>query len=186
MKRHDRKASTILAATLFLGGCSGPSATDIWQGTKCGGALVATGMVQIIVPIITLGSGREMIEGALAKADGHMHPKEEALLYKIAARYGLKERQVKLLIDSNEKFQVVVPDNHNDRMNLLYDLVLMVYADDVIDQHEIDFCEQAVNQFGMKKELVRWLLEEFDRGTPPPPDEWEEMKQEAKENFMLS
>ena len=103
----------------------------------------------------------------------------------IAGKYGLKERQVKLLGDSDEKFQVNVPDNHNDRMNLLYDLILMVYADDIIDPHEIQFCEDAVNQFGMKKELVKWLLEEFDRGTPPPPDEWEEMKQEARENFML-
>ena len=34
---------------------------------------------------------------ALAKADGHMHPKEEAFLYKIGERYGLKDRQVKLL-----------------------------------------------------------------------------------------
>ncbi|HEY8935738.1 MAG TPA: TerB family tellurite resistance protein, partial [Cyclobacteriaceae bacterium] len=60
---------------------------------------------------------------ALAKADGHMHPKEEALLYKIGKRYGIKDRQVKELIDSNEKYEVIVPDNHNDKMNLLYDLV---------------------------------------------------------------
>ena len=39
-------------------------------------------------------------------------------------------------------------------MNLLYDLILMVYADDVVDDHEIEFCEEAVTQFGMKKELV--------------------------------
>jgi len=122
---------------------------------------------------------------ALAKSDGHMHPKEEVLLYKIAAKYGLKDRQVKLLADADEKFEINVPDNHNDRMNLLYDLILMVYADDVIDPHEIEFCELAVKQFGMKKELVKWLLEEFDRGTPPPPDEWEEMKLEAKENFSI-
>jgi uncharacterized membrane protein YebE (DUF533 family) len=122
---------------------------------------------------------------ALAKSDGHMHPKEEALLYKIAAKYGLKDRQVKLLVDADEKFDVNVPDNHNDRMNLLYDLILMVYADDVVDPHEIEFCETAVKQFGMKKELVNWLLEEFDRGTPPPPDEWEEMKLEARENFSI-
>lgn len=121
---------------------------------------------------------------ALAKADGHMHPKEEALLYKIAKHYGLKDRQVKELVDAEEKFEMNVPDNHNDKMNLLYDLILMVYADDVVDKHEIEFCEDAVTRFGMKKQLVGWLLEEFERGTPPPPDEWEEIKREAKEKFV--
>lgn len=122
---------------------------------------------------------------ALAKVDGAMHPKEEALLYRIGKRYGLKDRQIKQLIDLDEKFEVTVPDNHHDRMNLLYDLILMVYADDVVDAHEVEFCEEAVTQFGMKKELVEWLLSEFDRGTPPPPDEWEEIKQEAKQKYLL-
>jgi uncharacterized membrane protein YebE (DUF533 family) len=122
---------------------------------------------------------------ALAKADGSMHPKEESLLYKIGKRYGLKDRQVKTLIETDEKYDIVIPDNHNDKMNLLYDLILMVYADDVVDKHEIEFCEQAVRQFGMKKQLVSWLLAEFERGTPPPPDEWDEIKKEAKEKFVL-
>lgn len=122
---------------------------------------------------------------ALAKVDGHMHDKEEALLYKIGKRYGLKDRQVKQLVDTDEAFKIVVPDNHNDKMNLLYDLILMVYADDVVDKHEIEFCEQAVKEFGMKKELVSWLLSLFKKGTPPPPDEWDEIKQEAKEKFTV-
>ena len=122
---------------------------------------------------------------ALAKADGHMHPKEEVLLYKIAKRYGLKDRQVKLLVDAADKYEVNVPDNHNDKMNLLYDLVLMVYADDVVDKHEIQFCEQVVKSFGMKKDVVNWLLGEFERGTPPPPDEWDEIKRVAKEKYLL-
>jgi uncharacterized membrane protein YebE (DUF533 family) len=122
---------------------------------------------------------------ALAKADGSMHPKEESLLYKIGKRYGLKDRQVKTLIETDEKYDIVIPDNHNDKMNLLYDLILMVYADDVVDKHEIEFCEQAVKQFGMKKQLVSWLLAEFESGTPPPPDEWDEIKKEAKEKFVL-
>jgi hypothetical protein len=54
-------------------------------------------------------------------------------------------------------------------MNLLYDLILMVYADDVIDDHEVAFCEDVVTQFGLKKDLVSWLALGVERGTPPPP-----------------
>jgi len=122
---------------------------------------------------------------ALAKIDGHMHEKEIALLFKIGKRYGLKDRQVQELIDSDEPFKLNVPDNHNDRMNLLYDLIQMVFADEVVDPHEVRFCEEAVEQFGMRRELVAWLLEVFEKGTPPPPDEWEIVKKEAKEKFSI-
>lgn len=120
---------------------------------------------------------------ALANVDGHMHEKEEALLYKIAKRYGLKDRQVQALIETGETYQLNVPDNHNDRMNLLYDLILMVHADDVVNPHEVAFCEEAAIQFGMKKEIIDWLLEQFQKGVPPPPEEWDEMKKTAQELF---
>jgi uncharacterized membrane protein YebE (DUF533 family) len=122
---------------------------------------------------------------ALAKVDGHVHEKEEKLLYKIGKRYGLKDRQVKELVESKEKFTMNVPDNHNDKMNLLYDLLLMIYADDVVDKHEISFFEDAVKKLGMKKETVKWLLKVFEKGTPPPADVWNEIKQEAKEKYVL-
>lgn len=123
---------------------------------------------------------------ALAKADGHVHEKEQKMLFKIGKRYGLKDRQIQTLMDSDEKFEVNVPNNHHDKMNLLYDLMLMVYADGVVEKKEIAFCEDVVKKFGMKKEVVKWLLDQvFDKGTPPPPDEWDELKEEAKEKFVV-
>jgi uncharacterized tellurite resistance protein B-like protein len=123
---------------------------------------------------------------ALAKADGFMHEKEERMLYKIGKRYGLKDRQIKELVDSTEKFQVNVPDNHNDKMNVLYDLMLMVYADEVVEKGEISFVEDVVKKFGMKKEVVKWLLNEvFDKGTPPRADDWNDLKEEALKKFVV-
>lgn len=123
---------------------------------------------------------------ALARVDGHLHPKEEKLLYKIGRRYGLKDRHIKNLLESPEEHTVVVPDNHNDKMNLIYDLLLMIHADEKVARNEIEFVEEAVKEFGMKKEMVQWLLHMFEvKGTPPAPEDWEEIKKEAKEKFSL-
>lgn len=122
---------------------------------------------------------------ALAKADGHMHKKEMQLLFKIGHGYGLKDWQVQKLVDSTDKFELNIPGNYNDRMNLLYDLILMIYADEVVEKREIAFCEDVAKRFGMKKEMVGWLIKNFDKGTPPAPEDWEEMKKEAKTKFAL-
>lgn len=124
---------------------------------------------------------------ALAKADGHVHEKERVVIFKIGKRYGLKERQVQTILDSNEKFKVNVPNNHFDKMNVLYDLMLIVFADGVIEKKEIEFCENIAKELQMKKGVVKWLLDEvFEKGKEPAHDEWEEMRREAEEMFVLN
>ncbi len=121
---------------------------------------------------------------ALANADGHMHEKEIAVIQKIGKKYGLKERQVNDLIKSDEKFALNVPNNIHDKINLLYDLVLVVLADGVIAKNEITFCEDVVKEFGMKKEIVKWMIDEvFKNGVSPTAQEWEDLREEAKEKF---
>ncbi len=121
---------------------------------------------------------------ALAKADGFMHDKEVAVIQKIGKKYGLKERQVDELIKSEEKFALNVPNNIHDKINLLYDLILVVLADGVIEKNEIAFCEEVVKKFDLKKEIVKWMIEEvFDKGLPPIPEVWADLREEAKERF---
>ena len=122
---------------------------------------------------------------ALAKADGHMHEKEIQLLFKIGHGYGLKDWQIQNLIDHTETFELNIPDNYNDRMNLLYDLILMVFADEVVEKKEVEFCEDVAKRFGMKKDVVKWLIKIFEKGTAPVHEEWEEIKREAYSSFLL-
>ena len=122
---------------------------------------------------------------SLAKADGFVHEKEQKMLFKIGKRIGLKDRQVKELMDSNEKFTINVPDNFRDQMNVLYDIMQMVWADGVVEKSEIAFCENLVKKFGLKKEIVKWLLQEvFEKGATPPTDEWLELVKDAEGMFV--
>jgi uncharacterized membrane protein YebE (DUF533 family) len=121
---------------------------------------------------------------ALAKADGFVHEKEQKMLFKIGKRIGLKDRQVKELMESNEKFTINVPDNFRDQMNVLYDIIQMVWADGVVEKSEIAFCENLVKKFGLKKDIVKWLLQEvFEKGATPPTDEWIDLVKEAEVMF---
>lgn len=121
---------------------------------------------------------RNLIE--LAKADGHLHPAEEKLIYKMGEKYGLKDRQVASLLRSGKKTDMQIPDSHEEKMDQLYDIVMMVYADGVVEPSEIEFCEEVVEQFGYDKAIVSWLIGIFDAGNVPTPPEWERLRDEAK------
>lgn len=121
---------------------------------------------------------------ALAKADGHLHEAEEQMLHKIGDKYGLKDRQISALIASEEGLEMEIPKEHDHKMDQLYDLVSMVYADGVVDDSEIEFCESLMSEFNFKKEIVRWLIDNFVIGNPPTPEAWQKLKIEAKEKFV--
>ncbi|MEQ8925693.1 MAG: TerB family tellurite resistance protein [Fulvivirga sp.] len=121
---------------------------------------------------------------ALAKADGHLHPDEEKMIYKVGDKYGLKDRQIASLLRSDKKLELHVPDTHDEKMDQLYDIVMMVYADGVVEESEIEFCEDIVDKFGYKKEIVKWLIEFFDEGKEPNKAEWAELKETAGKKFI--
>ena len=121
----------------------------------------------------------------LAKADGNFHEDEEKLIYKIGERYGLKDRQIASLIISSKKRELHIPAKFEDKLNQMYDLLLMVYADGIVDKTEIKFCQNVAHQFGMKKEIVAWLLDFFKDGKRPSSEEWEGIVKKSEEEFLI-
>jgi uncharacterized tellurite resistance protein B-like protein len=119
---------------------------------------------------------------ALANSDGFMHDNERALVYRLGDKYGLKERQITKIIEANKDIELYVPEKDDEKMNQLFDLLQMVYADGVVDDNEVTFCKDVVNKFGYKELLVDRLIELFKNGDPVPAD-WENVKLELIKDY---
>ena len=122
---------------------------------------------------------------ALAKADGHLDPAEEHLLYKLGAKYGLKDRQISVMINSDKSYKMFSPHSHDEKMNMFYDIMQLVYADGIVASQEIDFCHSIAEKFGYKPEIVPWLLQSFSTKETPDRQTWNEMIENARSSFTL-
>jgi len=109
---------------------------------------------------------------AIARSDGHMDTSEEHLLYKLGNRYGLKDRQITVMINNKRPYELFVPDSHEKRMNMFYDIMRLVYADGIIATEEVDFCHHVAEKYGYTPEIVPWLLHLFRDNPAPDSEEW--------------
>lgn len=121
---------------------------------------------------------------ALAKSDGHFHIEEEKMIYKVGEKYGLKDRQIATLINNFKNDDLFIPTGHDDKMNQLYDLVRMVHLDGIVEDKEVQFCQDLMKKYGFKEEIVLWMIGIFDKGYLPTAEEWDALKKEAKENYL--
>lgn len=105
---------------------------------------------------------------ALASSDGNLDEDEKALIVKIGVKRGLKERQSVELIEAFEKDPqpVFLPENIHNRINMLYDLMQVIYADNFVSHSEIDFLLNIVESFGLPADIVVEMINLFDEGTP--------------------
>jgi len=115
---------------------------------------------------------------ALASADGNLIEDEKSLIAKIGLRRGLKWWQIDQLFIESRMQEVFLPESLANRLNMLYDLMELVYVDRKANQHEIRYIEDLLKSFEMKSELLESLMELFKDGTPAPLD-WRDFVDEV-------
>jgi uncharacterized tellurite resistance protein B-like protein len=103
---------------------------------------------------------------ALASTDGNLDPEEKALIYTIGARRGLKDWQVTELLEDSTSHTFFIPDSVGNRMNLLYDVMQIVYADGKVTSTEHNFIRNIINALNLEPEIVQELLNLFELRTP--------------------
>lgn len=116
---------------------------------------------------------------ALASVDGHIHDDEISYLYRIGEKYQLKPQQIKRILEQEEKIEPEIPEQHHQKIALLYDLVGMMMADNVIEDSEMEFCKKMFKKFGYKELLIDEMID-LHRQVVDNTDVWEEFLERSK------
>jgi uncharacterized tellurite resistance protein B-like protein len=121
---------------------------------------------------------------ALAAIDGHVHKDEIEYLYKIGEKYQLKPQQIKKILDNKENIEPEIPEAHHQKIALLFDLIGMMMADNIIEESEMDFCKKMFRKFGYKDLLIDEMIDLYRQGVSDT-DVWEEFL-EKTEHYRLN
>ena len=98
-------------------------------------------------------------------ADAEVHPKELELLYQIGKeKGGISEEEIQLAVFSPNKFVSLDSLSDDERIEYLYNLSRMAWADGIIDDKEKEILQEASKRLGFAAEnaveISEFLLEQ--------------------------
>jgi uncharacterized tellurite resistance protein B-like protein len=91
---------------------------------------------------------------SVAMADGHLAEDEWQLLTYLASRLGMGEEEIKAIKENPEAVTFVVPKTHEQRVNQIEDLVMLMSIDHDIDPHEVELCKKIALKLDVLPQIV--------------------------------
>jgi hypothetical protein len=91
-------------------------------------------------------------------ADGKISPSEQVFLAKVAARLGMKEKELKKVLANPSAVEFTPPKDNRERVYQLFDVILMMLADGRVDQREMELCIHAASRLGFPTSTVPTLV----------------------------
>ena len=88
----------------------------------------------------------------VALSDGIITEEEKAFLNRTAINLEIEDSEVSLIMDNPEKYPINPPTNKQKRLERLYDLTRMVYADNIADEGEVQLLQRIVVGLGFATE----------------------------------
>ncbi|GGW48134.1 tellurite resistance TerB family protein [Arenibacter certesii] len=94
----------------------------------------------------------------LAAVDGEVNPEEKELLDRFANKLDITEEEYKEVMKSENKYPINPPTGSEDRLERLYDLFRIIFADHFIeDQERILITKYAIG-LGYKSEAAEVII----------------------------
>jgi uncharacterized tellurite resistance protein B-like protein len=106
----------------------------------------------------------------LASADGVLKDEERHLINSFGIRRGLKTWQIDELFQEELAHELFVPESIANRMNMLHDLMELVYVDRQASKGEMAVISDLLKAFHLDVRLLDTLIHLFHEGTPDPLD----------------
>lgn len=98
---------------------------------------------------------------ALASADGHLDEVELKLISRISWKVGLSTNEFERIIKRPNSVDFVIPSSFNERVEQLYDMVLVMMIDTEIHENEIALCKLTAIKLGFKHQIVDKMVNDI-------------------------
>ena|SRR6218665_328768 len=97
----------------------------------------------------------------MALCDDNFSPLELKALYKSAEERGISSKKLDEILLNPINSKIVIPEIIEEKIDYLYDLTVMIWADGVVSPNERTSLEKYVLMFGFMEENVLQIVDYF-------------------------
>jgi uncharacterized tellurite resistance protein B-like protein len=95
---------------------------------------------------------------SISLADGHLSEDEWELMVYIGSRLGLDEEEIKKIKENPEAVNFVMPKTHDQRVQQIEDLVLLMSIDHDINLNEVELCKKISLKLDVLPQIVDSII----------------------------
>ncbi len=96
---------------------------------------------------------------SIALADGHLADDEWELLLYLGSRLGMGQEEIAAIKENPETIRFVIPNTHEERVQQIEDLVLVMSIDHEIDPEEVSLCKKIALKLDVLPQLVDSIIQ---------------------------
>lgn len=100
----------------------------------------------------------------MANSDNSISKSEIEAIYEIGIKRGISRDRIKSILRDTKEIELFIPDNGHDKFEQIYDLVIVMLADGVIEDYEMNFCTNIANKFGFRKTISALIVIRITQG----------------------
>jgi len=101
---------------------------------------------------------------SIALADGHLSADEWELLVYLGSRLGMEEEEIKAIRENPEAVTFVIPKTHDQRVQQIEDLVLLMSIDHDINPKEVELCKKISLKLDVLPQIVDDIISDRNNG----------------------